>query len=62
MYIKNQNFFFQRKKIIGRELYKPILNDLLIGEIKKGNAIGNSSVVVRKSILKEWEELVRTKS
>ena len=49
---KKSKFFFQRKKIIGRELYKPILNDLLIGEIKKGNAIGNSSVVVRKSILK----------
>ena len=31
---------FNRKKIVGRQLNKPILNDLLIGEIEKGNAIG----------------------
>ena len=46
------NSFLKQKKFLGRELNKPILNDLLIGEIKKGNAIGNSSVLVRKNILK----------
>lgn len=30
---------------------KPILKNLLLGLIKEGNAIGNSSVIVRKSIL-----------
>ena len=48
----NSYFFPKQKKFLGRELNKPILNDLLIGEIKKGNAIGNSSVLVRKNILK----------
>ena len=47
------NSFLKKKKFLGRELNKPILNDLLIGEIKKGNAIGNSSVLVRKNILKK---------
>ena len=50
IYDKKKNFF-NRKKIVGRQLNKPILNDLLIGEIEKGNAIGNSSVIVRKEIL-----------
>ncbi len=49
-YDKSKNFL-NRKKIIGRKLNKPILNDLLIGEIEKGNAIGNSSVIVRKDML-----------
>ncbi len=50
IYDKKKNFL-NRKKIVGRQLYKPILNDLLIGEIEKGNAIGNSSVIVRKEML-----------
>lgn len=44
---------YLNKTKIGRQLKKPILEDMLIGEIKKGNAIGNSSVVVRKSILRK---------
>ena len=47
----NANSYFKTKKNIGRQLNKPILEDLLISEIKNGNAIGNSSVVVRKDIL-----------
>ena len=42
---------FLRKKFKGRLLSKPILKDLLVGAIKEGNAIGNSSVIVRKNIL-----------
>ncbi len=45
------NSYFKRKKIIGRSLNKPILNDLLISEIDQGTAIGNSSVIVRKDLL-----------
>tara|TARA_E500000178_G_C16961645_1_gene726330 strand:- start:519 stop:1421 length:903 start_codon:yes stop_codon:yes gene_type:complete len=45
------NSFLKRRDNIGRELKKPILNDLLIGGINVGNAIGNSSVIVRKNIL-----------
>jgi len=44
-------FLFKKKNFKGRQLKKPILNDLLIGGIYKGNAIGNSSVMVRKKIL-----------
>ena len=47
----NSNSYLKRKKIVGRHLNKPILNNLLISEIKDGSAIGNSSVVVRKDIL-----------
>ena len=47
----NSNSYLKRKKIVGRHLNKPILNNLLISEIKDGSAIGNSSVVVRKNIL-----------
>ncbi len=43
--------FFEKKKFKGRQLKKPILNDLLIGAITHGNAIGQSSVIIRKSIL-----------
>jgi glycosyltransferase involved in cell wall biosynthesis len=43
--------YLQKKKHVGRQLRKPILNDLLNSEIKLGNAIGNSSVIVRKDIL-----------
>ncbi len=50
IYDKTKNYL-NRKKIVGRKLDKPILNNLLIGEIKKGNAIGNSSVIVRKEML-----------
>ncbi len=39
------------RKFKGRRLKKPILMDLLVGGIFKGNAIGNSSVIVRKNIL-----------
>ena len=40
------------KKIYkGRQLNKPVLNDLLISGIKYGNAIAQSSVIVRKSLL-----------
>ena len=47
----NSKSYQKRKKIVGRHLNKPILNNLLISEIKDGSAIGNSSVVVRKDIL-----------
>lgn len=47
----NSKSFYKRKKTIGRRLYSPVLNDLLISEIEKGTAIGNSSVLVRKKIL-----------
>ncbi len=47
----SSNFFFKKKKFKGRLLSKPILKDLLVGAIKEGNAIGNSSVIVRKNIL-----------
>ena len=50
--INNQsNSFFKGKKHKGRALKKPILLDLLIGGIAEGNAIGNSSVMVRKNLL-----------
>ncbi len=42
---------FKKKSYKGRHLKKPILKDLLIGAITYGNAIGQSSVVVRKSML-----------
>ena len=44
-------FYLKKKNAKGRQLKKPILNDLLIGLINKGNAIANSSVIVRKNIL-----------
>jgi glycosyltransferase involved in cell wall biosynthesis len=47
----NSKSYLKRKKIVGRHLNKPVLNNLLISEIKDGSAIGNSSVVVRKNIL-----------
>lgn len=40
-----------RKRHIGRQLNKPILHNLLTSQIEEGNAIGNSSVLVRKDIL-----------
>ena len=40
-----------RKRYIGRQLNKPILHNLLTSQIEEGNAIGNSSVLVRKDIL-----------
>ena len=43
--------YFKKKKFKGRQLKKPILNDLLIGGIFEGNAICNSSVIVRKKLL-----------
>ena len=49
--VYKKKFFFKKKKIIGRHIKKPILNNLLISEIKKGAAIGNSSVLVRKEII-----------
>jgi len=50
-YVNKSKFFFKKKIIKGRELKKPILNDLLIGSITKGTQISNSSVIVRKNIL-----------
>lgn len=50
--INNKNFFFNRKNSTkGRYLNKPILKNLLHGVIEDGNAIGNSSVLVRRDIL-----------
>ena len=43
--------FFRKKIYKGRQLKKPIFNDLLIGAITAGNAIGQSSAMMRKSIL-----------
>ena len=45
--IKNNQRIFNKKKIKSRQLKKPMLNDLLIN----GNAISNSSVVVRRKLL-----------
>lgn len=45
----NQSHLFSRKKNKSRQLQKPVLNDLLIG----GNAVSNSSVIVRKKLLYE---------
>jgi len=50
-YISKSKPFFKKKIIRGRQLKKPILNDLLIGTITKGSQISNSSVIVRKNIL-----------
>jgi glycosyltransferase involved in cell wall biosynthesis len=44
-------FPFKKKKFTGRQLNKPVLQDLLISTISKGTAIGNSSVIVRKNVL-----------
>ncbi len=56
------NFIFKKKYLKGRELKKPILKDLLYGLIKEGNAIGNSSVIVRKSILSKIGGISENKS
>lgn len=56
------NSLFNRKKVIGRQLTKPILNNLLISGISKGSAIGNSSVIVRKKILKEIDGISENKN
>lgn len=50
IYDKSKSFL-KRKKVVGRQLNKPILNDLLISEIHKGSAIGNSSVMTRRDML-----------
>jgi len=50
-YVTKSKSLFKKKIIKGRQLKKPILNDLLIGTIKKGSQISNSSVIVRKNIL-----------
>jgi glycosyltransferase involved in cell wall biosynthesis len=50
-YANKSKFFFKKKIIKGRELKKPILNDLLISTITKGSQISNSAVIVRKNIL-----------
>ena len=41
--------FFKRRVIKSRQLKKPVLIDLLV----KGNAINNSSVIVRKRLLEK---------
>ena len=50
-YLSKSKPFFKKKIIRGRQLKKPILNDLLIGTITKGTQVSNSSVIVRKNIL-----------
>ena len=50
-YVFKSKSFFKKKIIKGRQLKKPILNDLLVGTITKGTQISNSSVIVRKNIL-----------
>ena len=50
-YVNKSKSFFKKKIIKGRQLKKPILNDLLIGTITKGSQISNSSVIVRKNVL-----------
>ncbi len=45
--IRNERRFFGRKKIKTGQVKKPVFVNLLVG----GNVIGNSSVVVRKSLL-----------
>jgi len=50
-YVNKSKSFFKKKIIRGRQLKKPILNDLLIGTITKGTQVSNSSVIVRKNIL-----------
>lgn len=50
-YVNKSKSFFKKKIIKGRQLKKPILNDLLIGTITKGTQISNSSVIVRKNTL-----------
>ena len=47
----NQNLYLKKKTIKGRQLKKPILNDLLIDTITKGTQISNSSVIVQKNTL-----------
>ena len=49
VYDKSNSYL--KKKNIGRQLKKPILNNLLTSEIDQGNAIGNSSVMLRKDML-----------
>ena len=50
--VVNKSKSFLKKKLIkGRQLKKPVLNDLLISTIIKGNPICNSSVIIRKNIL-----------
>ena len=48
---ENSKFLFKKEYLKGRQLKKPILIDLLESGITKGNAIGNSSVIIRKNIL-----------
>ena len=46
-------FNLHKKSLKGRKLNNPILKDLLVGGISAGNAIGNSSAIVRKKILNQ---------
>ena len=48
---RNTKFSVKKKIFKGRQLKYPVLIDLLESGIIKGNAIGNSSVLVRKNIL-----------
>ena len=61
-YVNKSKSFFKKKIIKGRELKKPILNDLLIGSITKGTQISNSSVIVRKNILLKIKGLNENKN
>ena len=55
-YYKSKNFLI--KKIIGRQLNKPILNNLLIDTIKK-ELLLKFFIVVRKEMLKKLVVLVK---
>ena len=55
-------FYFKRKKYFGRQLKQPVFADLLTSHITKGNAIGNSSVIVRKSILAKVGGIIENKN
>lgn len=59
---EKSKFIFNRKKYQGYKLNKPILNDLLIGGITFGNAIGNSSVIVRRNILNKIGRISENKN
>jgi len=48
--INKSKSYFKKKKYKGYQLKKPILIDLLIGAITNGNAIAQSSVMLRKNL------------
>ena len=48
--INKSKSYLKKRKYKGRQLKKPILIDLLIGAITNGNAIAQSSVMLRKNL------------